>query len=113
MQDPYAIQPFQTALKARIALPGSKSITNRALILAALATGKTTLQGALFSRDTKLMLQALQALGFECQQDPLNKEQIKARADLLKKPVFMWQCGTAARLTAFLALAKGLPFGRR
>jgi 3-phosphoshikimate 1-carboxyvinyltransferase len=112
MQDPYAIQPFQTTLKAAIALPGSKSITNRALILAALAEGKTTLQGALFSRDTKLMLKALQALGFECQQDPLNQEihihgkggQIPAK----EANIHVGNAGTAARfLTAFLALAKG------
>ena len=112
MQDPYAIQPFRTALKARIALPGSKSITNRALILAALATGKTTLQGALFSRDTKLMLRALQALGFDCQQDPLNKEiQIQGTGGLIpakEASIHVGNAGTAARfLTAFLALAKG------
>lgn len=48
---------------ATVTLPGSKSITNRALILAALADGPSTLTGALRSRDTDLMIAALRALG--------------------------------------------------
>ena len=44
---------------ATVALPGSKSITNRALILAALADGPSTVTGTLRSRDTNLMLDAL------------------------------------------------------
>jgi len=64
MQDPLPISPVTKPLGASIELPGSKSITNRALILAALAQGETTLKGALFSRDTRIMLTALEALGF-------------------------------------------------
>ncbi|MFZ2242268.1 MAG: 3-phosphoshikimate 1-carboxyvinyltransferase, partial [Gordonia amarae] len=48
---------------ATVELPGSKSITNRALILAALADGPSTVRGVLRSRDTDLMLGALSALG--------------------------------------------------
>ncbi|UGT64095.1 3-phosphoshikimate 1-carboxyvinyltransferase [Nocardia asteroides] len=48
---------------ATVTLPGSKSITNRALVLAALADGPSTLTGALRSRDTELMIEALRALG--------------------------------------------------
>ncbi|MFV1364531.1 3-phosphoshikimate 1-carboxyvinyltransferase [Mycolicibacterium elephantis] len=50
---------------ATVAVPGSKSLTNRALVLAALATpqGPSTIRGALRSRDTDLMIAALQALG--------------------------------------------------
>lgn len=48
---------------ATVELPGSKSITNRALILAALADGPSTVRGTLRSRDTNLMLAALEALG--------------------------------------------------
>ncbi|RJO79942.1 3-phosphoshikimate 1-carboxyvinyltransferase [Nocardia panacis] len=50
-------------VRATVTLPGSKSITNRALILAALAEGPSTLTGALRSRDTELMIGALRALG--------------------------------------------------
>jgi 3-phosphoshikimate 1-carboxyvinyltransferase len=48
---------------ARVELPGSKSLTNRALILAALADGPSTVRRALRSRDTELMAAALSALG--------------------------------------------------
>ncbi|MEE2057550.1 3-phosphoshikimate 1-carboxyvinyltransferase [Rhodococcus artemisiae] len=51
------------AVDASVALPGSKSITNRALILAALADGPSTITGALRSRDTDLMIGALRAVG--------------------------------------------------
>ncbi|MEV0295105.1 3-phosphoshikimate 1-carboxyvinyltransferase [Nocardia sp. NPDC050710] len=50
-------------VNATVTLPGSKSITNRALILAALADGPSTITGALRSRDTNLMIEALRALG--------------------------------------------------
>ena len=47
-----------------VTVPGSKSLTNRALVLAALANRKTTLRGALWSEDTEIMVEALRALGF-------------------------------------------------
>jgi 3-phosphoshikimate 1-carboxyvinyltransferase len=50
-------------VEARVALPGSKSLTNRELVLAALAEGPGVVQGALRSRDTELMAAALTALG--------------------------------------------------
>ncbi|WP_072687919.1 3-phosphoshikimate 1-carboxyvinyltransferase [Rhodococcus marinonascens] len=53
----------ESPVLATVALPGSKSITNRALILAALGDGPSTLTGALRSRDTDLMIDALRALG--------------------------------------------------
>src|SRR5690349_10432922 len=49
---------------ARVVLPGSKSLTNRALILAALARGAVTLRGALWSEDTQAMVECLERLGF-------------------------------------------------
>jgi 3-phosphoshikimate 1-carboxyvinyltransferase len=51
------------AVDATVTVPGSKSMTNRALILSALAGGVSTIQGALRSRDTELMITALAALG--------------------------------------------------
>ncbi|XVA00676.1 3-phosphoshikimate 1-carboxyvinyltransferase [Prescottella equi] len=53
----------EAPVDASVTLPGSKSITNRALILAALASGPSTITGALRSRDTDLMIQGLRALG--------------------------------------------------
>ena len=54
---------------ATVTLPGSKSITNRALILSALADGTSTISGALRSRDTNLMIAALRALGTSIEGD--------------------------------------------
>ncbi|MGD0537069.1 MAG: 3-phosphoshikimate 1-carboxyvinyltransferase [Verrucomicrobiota bacterium] len=59
------VVPLTAPVHAEITVPGSKSITNRALILAALAKGETTLRGALWSEDTQVMTEALQKLGFE------------------------------------------------
>jgi 3-phosphoshikimate 1-carboxyvinyltransferase len=53
----------ETPVGATVTVPGSKSITNRALLLAALADGPSTLRGPLDSRDTRLMAAALRALG--------------------------------------------------
>jgi 3-phosphoshikimate 1-carboxyvinyltransferase len=58
------IMPVPGKISATITVPGSKSITNRALILAALGDGETTLHGALWSEDTQIMVDALLALGF-------------------------------------------------
>ena len=53
-------------------MPGSKSITNRALLIAALAEGKSVLRGVLFSDDSRHFLQALIDLGFEVEIDEEN-----------------------------------------
>src|ERR1700722_19904216 len=58
------IVPLTKPVQAEITVPGSKSITNRALILAALAQGETTLRGALWSEDTQVMAECLRQLGF-------------------------------------------------
>jgi len=55
---------------SRITVPGSKSITNRALILAALARGRTVLRGALWSEDTEVMVDCLRRLGFDVVVEP-------------------------------------------
>lgn len=112
MSDPLPIQPFTQAVDSSIELPGSKSITNRALILAALANGTTRLEGALFSRDTRIMLAALETLGFQVSADEAAHT-ITVRGEGGSIPVkeaelHIGNAGTAARfLTAFLALAEG------
>ena len=59
------IVPLDQPVRAEITVPGSKSVTNRALILAALADGEVKLTGALWSEDTQIMVECLQKLGFE------------------------------------------------
>lgn len=112
MRDPLPIAPFQRRLEDEIRLPGSKSITTRALVLAALADGPTTLAGALFSRDTSIMLKALEQLGFSVVADEEKSEitiqgcggQIPRESATLH----VGNAGTAARfLTAMLARNPG------
>jgi 3-phosphoshikimate 1-carboxyvinyltransferase len=112
MSDPLPIQPIVHPLDSTLPLPGSKSITNRALILAALAEGETRLAGALFSRDTKIMLAALDALGFETHSDESTASiTVKGLGGTIpnsKASIDVGNAGTAARfLTAFLALNAG------
>ncbi|UOE44548.1 3-phosphoshikimate 1-carboxyvinyltransferase [Agromyces larvae] len=63
---PTAIRPLDAALT----LPGSKSLTNRELVLAALADGPSTLRAPLFSRDSELMIEGLRALGTTIERIP-------------------------------------------
>ncbi len=93
-------------------LPGSKSITNRALLLAALADGVTTLEGALFSDDTRYMAEALRTLGFEVQTDSVTRRitvhGLGGRIPAPQADLFIGNAGTAARfLTAMLCLGHG------
>ena len=59
------IRPLDVPPSTTVRLPGSKSITNRALVCAALAPGETTLKGALFADDTEAMVHAVRSLGAE------------------------------------------------
>ncbi len=109
LSDPLPITPFTRPVRGSIVLPGSKSITNRALILAALGSGTTTLRGALFSRDTRIMVAALRQLGFAVEVDEAaltititgQDGHIPVREARLE----VGNAGTAARfLTAFVCL---------
>lgn len=63
MSDKHEIQPVSGPVNGRIRPPGSKSISNRALILAALADGETQLTGLLDCEDTRVMMESLNRLG--------------------------------------------------
>ena len=69
LPDPLPIPPFTRPARGEVVLPGSKSLTNRALLLAALCDQPVTLTGALFSEDTQLMAAALRQLGFTIEAD--------------------------------------------
>jgi len=96
-----------------ITLPGSKSISNRTLLLAALAEGETEIFGLLKSDDTDRMLDALKALGVSLEQHPENPSCWKVNGVNGKFPnsnvnLFLGNAGTAFRpLTAALAFANG------
>jgi 3-phosphoshikimate 1-carboxyvinyltransferase len=117
------IVPLDKPVRAEITVPGSKSITNRALILAALADGEVALQGALWSEDTQIMVECLHELGFTVNVDrdadePCNRT-ITVYGDGGRVPpggtehqpleLFVGNAGTAARfLAAFVCLGKGV-----
>jgi 3-phosphoshikimate 1-carboxyvinyltransferase len=111
LPDPLPIQPFTRPVRGEAELPGSKSITNRALLLAALCDGPVTLTGALFSEDTHLMAQALRQLGFVVEEDKKQKTiYVEGRGGEIpaqEASLFVGLAGTAARfLTALCAAAK-------
>lgn len=114
MTDPLPIIPFTTPARATVRLPGSKSITNRALLLAALGDGRTTLHGALFSEDTAIMAEALRRIQFSVAEDPAAASiSVDGKAGAIRADsasLFVGLAGTAARfLTALCCLA---PRGR-
>src|SRR5262245_21289675 len=123
LPDLIEIIPLDKPVHAEITVPGSKSITNRALILSALADGQTILQGALWSEDTQVMVEALLKLGFEVKVEPDSEEfcnrtiTVKGlggkipNAGTAEKPLelFVGNAGTAARfLAALVCLGQGV-----
>ncbi|MEV6416796.1 3-phosphoshikimate 1-carboxyvinyltransferase [Kribbella sp. NPDC051718] len=95
------------AVRGRVTVPGSKSISNRALVLAAIADGPSTLSGLLVARDTNLMRQALVSLGVGItEQDGL----VTVSPGSLKGPASV-DCGLAGTVMRFVppvaALADG------
>src|SRR5687768_15452023 len=68
MQDPLPIRPFEGPVDATVQVPGSKSYTNRAIPIAALAEGRSVLRGALVSDDTVRMVDSLRRLGFRVEE---------------------------------------------
>lgn len=94
-----------------VRLPGSKSISNRTLLLAALASGRTEIHDLLDSDDTRVMLAALQKLGVNIQTLGHNRyavEGVAGRFPVKQAELFLGNAGTAFRpLTAALALSGG------
>ncbi|HLH92268.1 MAG TPA: 3-phosphoshikimate 1-carboxyvinyltransferase [Xanthobacteraceae bacterium] len=122
LPDLIEIVPPSRPITASVVLPGSKSITNRALILAALARNPVVLRGALWSEDTQAMVDCLTRLGFgidvaEDPAEPANRT-LTVRGCGGKIPnagtsaqpleLFVENAGTAARfLPPFLCLGRG------
>lgn len=93
-----------------VALPGSKSISNRVLLLASLARGSTRIDGLLASDDTTVMLTALQQLGVQVSRHAADSVTVQgvSRFAVEQADLFMGNAGTAIRpLTAVLALMGG------
>src|ERR1035441_3901762 len=123
LPDLIEIVPLGKAVRAEITMPGSKSITNRALILAALGEGETTLRGALWSEDTQVMVECLQELGFMVNVEPDTQEPCNRTITVYGKgglvppggteeqplELYVGNAGTAARfLAALVCLGRGV-----
>lgn len=104
------ITPPDRPLSGRVSPPGSKSITNRVLLLAALANGTSHLTGALKSKDTTLMAAALREMGVTVEEPDATSFRVTSTGTLQppNAPLFLGNAGTATRfLTAAVATIHG------
>ncbi|MBN2388113.1 MAG: 3-phosphoshikimate 1-carboxyvinyltransferase [Anaerolineales bacterium] len=106
------IRPISHPLQVSVRLPGSKSLTNRALLIAALAEGTSRLENALFSDDSRYFARSLQELGFAVRLDEAAQAMTVSgqggRIPSRGANLYIGNAGTAARfLTAFLTLGRG------
>ena len=106
------IQPISKPIDATVRVPGSKSYTNRALLVTAMASGVSTLMGALFSDDTRYMSAALRKLGVEIDAD--EKRATFAvhgnggNIPISSAELYIGNSGTTSRLlTAYVSLGHG------
>ena len=108
----YFVPKIDTPLEGVVTVPGSKSMTNRALLLATLSEEESVLRGVLFSDDSRHFLACLQSLGFLLEIDE-NEKVVKIKGTGGRIPyktgtIDVGSAGTAARfLTAMLALSDG------
>jgi len=115
MMEKYAVPCIRDKIEKRtllVTVPGSKSITNRALLLATLAKGESILRGTLFSEDSRYFLSCIKDLGFACEVDEENRTVrvtgMGGQVPKEKASIYVGSAGTAARfLTAFLGLNGG------
>jgi len=108
LPDLLAVKPFVRPVRGGVSVPGSKSLTNRGMLLSALCDGPVTLTGALFSEDTEIMAEALRRLGFSVEEDEASgRITVGGRGGAVPATdaeLFTGLAGTAARfLTALCA----------
>ena len=106
------IDPVTAPIRARIRPPGSKSITNRAIVCAALAVGRSELSGVLDSEDTTVMIEAWQQLGLHVVHDKVTQSLVidggGGKTPIKEADLFVANSGTTIRfLTAALAACEG------
>jgi 3-phosphoshikimate 1-carboxyvinyltransferase len=106
------LDPISRPFKGAITPPGSKSLTNRALLLGALAAGRSTLTNVLFADDTRVMLDSLQKLGLELLIDePAHTVTIAGRGGKIPAPGAELFCGNSGTTIRFLTAASALGQG--
>lgn len=112
MREQYHVRKLDNPIDWRVRVPGSKSMTNRVLLLAALQQGKITIDGVLFSEDSRVFLSSLQSLGFALQIDEEQKQVVlegcNGKIPKKEAEIYVGSAGTAARfLTAMLGCSEG------
>lgn len=110
--DPYPVKKADGPVNGSVNLPGSKSYTNRALPIAALARGESIIHGALDSDDTRYMVAALQTLGIEIDADwdnaTIRVQGADGRIRSGSADIYLGNSGTSVRfLAALVALGSG------
>lgn len=112
MDDAYRVRPVSEPVRGSIRPPGSKSLTNRALITGALASGTTRLTGVLASDDTRVMVESLNRLGIPVVHDvescTMEISGCGGRPPAVQAELWLENSGTSIRfLTAFCSLGYG------
>src|SRR5262245_51780541 len=112
MKNSFAISPVSRPVSGTIRPPGSKSLTNRALVVAALAEGKSVLTGILDSQDTQVMVESLRRLGIQLAHDraaaTIQIEGCRGVPPASKAELFLENSGTSIRfLSALCCLGRG------
>lgn len=113
MGESYLVKKVKGKIDWKVTVPGSKSMTNRALLMAALSDGAVELEGVLFSDDSRYFLSSLQSLGFDVAISEAEKKVqiVGCNGKISKKEaeIYVGSAGTAARfLTAMLGLSDGV-----
>ena len=112
MEEMYAVKRLDRPVRWVVEVPGSKSITNRALLIAALTNETVRLEGVLFSDDSRYFLSSLKSLGFQVEARE-EKNQVIVTGCSGEIPnregeIYVGSAGTAARfLTAMLGVSRG------
>lgn len=104
------IQPVNSPVRGAVRPPGSKSLTNRALIIAAMAEGETHLTGVLDSQDTRVMIESLRRLGLTIEQNVERATVTVAKERRIASSAELWleNSGTSIRfLTAMCSTLNG------
>ena len=104
MCDPIEVQPV-SGVNAAVHVPGSKSYTQRALVIASLAEGQSFLQGPLVSEDTDYLIEALQVLGAQVLPSGKNLAITGTGGSIAppRRPIFLGNNGTGARFLLSMA----------
>ena len=108
----YPVRKIEKPIDWCVTVPGSKSMTNRALLMAALSDGTVTLDGVLFSDDSRHFISSLTALGFDVLvEEEKRRVTVKGEGGTIPKKeaeIDVGSAGTAARfLTAMLGMSDG------